>query len=184
MKQIKKNEGKKQAVIIMNGKAGVGKDTLMDYAKQYYTVRNVSSVLRVKEAAIVVGWDGEYDNRGRQFLVDIKQACIKYDPLLITNFLVQEYNKFKSVEQDIMFVAIREAAEIEKFKQAVPQARSVWVVRDTGFVGNVDTSEDTSLAHQYDYTFDNSVQLEKACKNFIKLIEKIRNTPTDLPLLQ
>jgi len=184
VKQIKKNTGKKQAVIIMNGRAGVGKDTLMDFAKNYYSVRNLSSVLRIKEAAIVAGWDGEYDNRGRQLLADLKQAMIKYDSLSITNFIVEEYNKFRSVEQDVMFIHIREAIEIEKLKRAIPSARSVFIKRDTGFEGSVDTSEDTALEHKYDFVFDNSAPIEKSGKAFVKLIEEIRNAGVELPLLK
>ena len=174
MKQVQKNVGKQQAVIIMNGRAGVGKDSLMDIARDYFTVRNLSSVLRIKEAALAAGWDGEYDNRGRQLLADIKMALVKYEPMIITNWLYAEYLKFKSVEQDVMFIHIREAEEIEKFKKLVPHAKAILVTRKDGNKMAVDTSENTLNDYPWDFVFANDEPLKKSGKKFVKLIEKIR----------
>jgi len=183
MKQVQKNVGKQQAVIIMNGRAGVGKDSLMDFARDYYTVRNISSVLRVKEYALAMGWDGEYDNRGRQFLADIKMALVKYDPMVITSWLFDEYRKFKSVEQDVMFIHIREADEIDKFKSLVPHAKAILVTRKTGLDVAVDTSESTLNSYRWDYVFANDEALDVTGKKFVELIDKIRKTGAELPLL-
>jgi len=174
MKQVRKDGGKQQAVIIINGRAGVGKDSLIDFAKDYFTVRSLSSVLKIKEAALMAGWSGEYDNRGRQLLADIKMALVKYDPMIIANWLRDEHNKFKAVEQDVMFVHIREADEIDKFKQLVPHAKAVLITRKSVQNIAVDTSENTLGDYKWDFVFKNDDALAKSGKAFVKLIDTIR----------
>ena len=45
----------KKLVMVINGRGGVGKDTLCDFAAAYFRVRNVSSITPVKELAAQCG---------------------------------------------------------------------------------------------------------------------------------
>jgi len=172
MKQVKKQVGKRgQVVFVINGKAGTGKDTLINFAMQYFTVRNISSVLMVKDLCMQAGWDGVYDVRGRQLLVDIKEALVKYDDLPL-KFLLAEHAKFRAVEQDVMFVHIREAKEIAKFKKAVPEAKTLLIKRGEDD-GCLDTSE-AQIDYKYDFVIDNNVVLEKSGGELVRIIEELR----------
>ena len=58
-------------VIIINGTGGSGKDTFVEFCSEFKNVMNISSVDKVKEAAsILVGWNGEKDEKSMKLLVD------------------------------------------------------------------------------------------------------------------
>ncbi|MCL2755617.1 MAG: hypothetical protein FWE45_01025 [Firmicutes bacterium] len=173
---------KRNAVIVINGRGGVGKNSLTEYVSNYFDVRNVSSITPIKNIAASHGWDCEKDEKGRQLLADLKTAFMRYNDLPF-QYLLNEHKKFIAVEQDVMFVHIREAEEIAKFRAAIP-CRTVLVIRDTGRgENNIDTSEDTMFDYKYDYIFDNSEPLEKTGPRFLKLIKEVMKSGTDLPLL-
>ena len=110
-----KNSGseKEKLLIIINGKGGVGKDTLCDFAAAHYPVRNVSSITPIKEIAAANGWNGEKTPEARRFLADLKEAFTRYNDLP-TRYLLEQYREFLDSQERIMFAHIREAGEIEK----------------------------------------------------------------------
>ena len=55
----------KKSVVIINGKGGVGKDTLCEVVAKKYSVRNVSSITPIKEIAKIGGWQGEKGNKDK-----------------------------------------------------------------------------------------------------------------------
>ena len=73
-------------IFIINGSGGVGKDTfvelvsteLNDTLKKFHTVENFSSVDKVKEIAIEIGWDGKKREKDRKFLSDLKNLSSNY----------------------------------------------------------------------------------------------------------
>ncbi|MCL2570078.1 MAG: hypothetical protein FWE16_02625 [Firmicutes bacterium] len=182
MAKKKKNQPeRKQAVIVINGRGGVGKHSLTSFVEQYFEVRNVSSITPIKKIAADAGWNYEKDDKGRQLLADLKNTFSRYNDLPF-NYILEEYKKFVAVEQDVMFVHIREADEIAKFRAVVP-CKTLLVIRDTG-KGHLDTSEDTMFDYPYEYIFDNTAPLEKSGPKFLKLIKEIMKTDMELPLLE
>ena len=180
----KKKGGPQQTVIVINGRGGVGKHSLIEFVADRYSVRNVSSITPIKGIATEVGWDGDKDEKGRQLLADLKEAFVRYNDLPF-NYLLKEHKKFIAVEQDVMFVHIREASEIMKFRSEV-ECKTILVTRDIGRTDIVDTSEETMFDFDYDYIFDNSRPLEIAGAAFLKLIERIKKSGNKhtLPLLE
>lgn len=55
--------------VIINGTGGSGKDTFVELCKEYvekmdnYYIYNRSSVDKIKEAAVIVGWDGSKNRK-------------------------------------------------------------------------------------------------------------------------
>jgi len=173
----------RQLVVVINGRSSVGKHTLIEHISNYYEVRNVSSVTPIKDAAMNVGWDGIKDEAGRRLLGDLKATLVRYNDSP-TKYVVGEYKKFVAVEQDIMFVHIREPEEIAKFRRIVP-CKTLLVLRDSApQFNNLRTDNEHLLDFDYDFAFDNSGTWEQSAPAFLKLIEKMRClTPTtDLPL--
>lgn len=103
--------------IIVNGPARAGKDTfvtycLAEFARQHGMVGfNCSSVDQVKSAARLLGWDGEKDARGRQFLSDLKDLSTRIynGPMKYMNDVIKESCA------DVGFFHIREPEEIARF---------------------------------------------------------------------
>lgn len=164
-------------VIVVNGKGGVGKDTLCDAVNKVYNCRMISSIDPIKQAAKIVGWDGQKDQRSRLFLSDLKRLVTEYNDYTNT-YLVEKYEEFmKDDHTDILFVCIREAKSIDKFKASVDTDVDTLLIKrpeiDYDIIGNI--SDDKVFGYDYDYVFFNSLSLEEERRNFILFISEIVN---------
>jgi len=164
----------KKLVIIINGKSGVGKATLVGAAAKELKVRNVSSIDKVKQIAKQAGWDGQKDMPGRQFLSDLKQAMAAYDDSP-NKALLQEFDAFAKGTEQVMFVHIREPKEIQKFFVTTQKSdvgtdikvTSLLVTRKAAL--NLGLAQDDELAKfKYDSVFNNDKPLEESKQDFIK----------------
>lgn len=107
----------KKLVVIINGNGGVGKDTLCEFAKDTFVIRNISAITPIKEIASAYGWKGEKDAKARKFLADLKAAFIDYNDLPFL-YIKEQYHFFlEDKKEEILFIHIREAEEIEKVKK-------------------------------------------------------------------
>jgi hypothetical protein len=137
-------------VIIVNGSAGVGKNTLIDFCKEYCEVSEFDSVGKEKALALLAGWDGVKDENGRQLLRAFKQARINYGDLptkdahsAIVQFLGDD-------TKEILFLHIREDEEMQKIKNVFPDILTVLVVNS-----NIEQIETNSAdAGVYDCEYD------------------------------
>ena len=71
-------------IFIVNGKGGVGKDTLEKMvidiaAENNKIVKKISTIDYVKNIASIIGWDGTKDLKNRRFLSDLKDALTRWD---------------------------------------------------------------------------------------------------------
>ena len=174
---IKKMMSEKRLVIIINGKGGVGKDTLVNALNPWFVVRNVSSITPIKHIAKENGWDGEKDDKSRKFLADLKQTFIDYNDLP-TTYLINEYYNFlnsKLPPDQILVAHIREGSEIEKFKSSINLPCVTILIQrqiiDEKTFGN---SHDNDVDnYNYDIIFDNNDSEEASKEKFVDLIMKI-----------
>lgn len=165
----------KKTAIVINGKGGVGKDTLCELAAKHFGVYNVSSIEPVKKLAAQCGWDGSKDDRSRKFLSDLKRLTIDYNDYP-TLWAAARYEDFLSSSADFMFIHIREPEEIAKFVAKTGGAAKTLLVRGGERVskteyGNV--SDDLVEAYAYDYYFLNDKTLPEAEAEFVSLLEEI-----------
>lgn len=154
-------------VIIMNGNGGVGKDTLCDFAGEQYKVRNVSAITPIKNLALQCGWRGEKDPKSRKFLADLKRVVIEFNDYPY-KYLVDEYEKFRVTNAQILFVHIREGEEIDKFKRYVDLPCITLLIRRhevQQYWGNA--SDDNVERYLYDYCYDNDKPLLEARDDFL-----------------
>ncbi len=168
----------RKLVLVINGCGGVGKDTLCDMAAKHYRVRNVSSVTPIKELAAQCGWRGEKDDRARRFLSDLKALTAAYNDFP-TKWLCDQYEAFAKSDEELMFVHIREGAEIEKFVLMTGGIAKTLLIRggermrqkcEAGY-GNV--SDDQVENYRYDYYFVNDRPLEETEAYFLAFLEKV-----------
>lgn len=167
-------EKKEKVLIIINGRGGVGKDTLCGFAAARYRVRNASSITPIKEIAAANGWNGEKTPKARKFLADLKDLFTRYNDLP-TRYLLEQYEEFLAGDEQIMFAHIREGAEIDKLKsQAGGRCVTLLVKRSGGVPGNWgNAADDEAENYQYDYIYDNSLPLEEAEEDFLIFLQKI-----------
>jgi len=105
-------------IITINGHARAGKDSFVTYAAEFARVVSFSTITMIKEVATVLGWDGNKDEAGRQFLSDLKDAWSLYNdgPFQDIVAAVAATIKKKGTDDFFVFVHVREPAEIQKFK--------------------------------------------------------------------
>lgn len=167
-------------VIIINGNAGVGKDTLCELAAKHFKVKNISAITPIKEIAMQNGWDGSKDAKSRKLLAELKRAFVEYNDLPL-NYLCNEYHKFLKSKEEIMFVHIREGEEISKFKRRVHVAcQAILITRkEKSDVLWGNQSDDNVNNYQYDHVFKNDDSLKAVEKQFVQLIRQIMELVPD-----
>lgn len=168
------NQSKKLCIVI-NGRGGVGKDTLCDAAAKVYQVQNVSSITPIKEIAANYGWKGEKDLVSRRFLAELKRVFADYNDLP-NQYLISEYKKFLDSDDEILFVHIREKDQIEKFVSGIDnKCVTLLITRDKTHKNRRyrNSADDRVDEYEYDYYFDNSLPICESGQLFLGLIKKI-----------
>ena len=157
-------------IIIINGTGGAGKDTFVSFCPEIEKVLNISTVDKVKEAAaILVGWNGEKDEVSRKLLVDLKQLSIAYNDAP-TKYICSMSEKFKGSDDNIMFIHIREAEEIEKAKKLL-NAKTLLITNPRVQLITSNDSDGKVNEYKYDYYIENDGTLEdlkEKAKNFVE----------------
>jgi thymidylate kinase len=165
----------KKLVVIINGNGGVGKDTLCEFAKDTFVIRNISAITPIKEIASAYGWKGEKDAKARKFLADLKAAFIDYNDLPFL-YIKEQYHSFLEDEkEEVLFIHIREAQEIEKVKQYVQTpCITLLITREQKKAqcwGN--PSDDNVACYAYDYQYSNDKKLVEARQDFIGFLQDV-----------
>jgi len=161
--------------VIINGSGGVGKDTFVEFCKNYARsykisfwcdVYNYSSVDIIKDAAKVLGWDGGKTEKDRKFLADLKQLAKEYNNCSI-KYMAKKYNDCKSITKSavtagtyILFFHIREPEEIEEFKNYVKNPITVLVRRDNTKAITSNSSDANVENYVYDRIIENNGSLD------------------------
>lgn len=171
-------------LIIINGASKVGKDTLIESIDSSFSLRNISSIDKVKKAAGLL-WNCDYkSDEYRRFLADLKKLCINYNDLPL-KYCIEEVNSFlKSYYSTLMFLHIREETEIIKLLNTLPKDLKVKTLLVTNhkieasFISDVDKPENFNPEF-YDIVFDNDYSTKdialKKQSEFMDLIKGLFN---------
>lgn len=168
----------KKQIFIINGNAGVGKDTFVklvsiemnDNLKRFHTVVNFSSVDKVKEIAKEIGWDGKKTEKDRKFLSDLKILISDYCDMPFTSMKNKVEEFLKNDEGEVMFLHIREPEEI---KRAVKEfnAKTILLVRNSVQHITSNIGDKNVFNYKYDFVIENNgtiEELRKRVEMFIK----------------
>lgn len=161
-------------VVIVNGKGGVGKDTLCEYFCKFYDGEIASAITPIKKMAKRIGWKGGKSLEDRLFLSSLKDLLDKRFDTSWT-YLANRLHYFDNDAKKVMFIMMREPADIERFtKYAKGQGFNVKTllvrrdgISDTSYGNHAD---DDVEDFQYDYIFENNAPLEESHRDFIIMI--------------
>lgn len=171
-------------VVIINGSGGSGKDTIVELTRTYFWdkhfVMNKSTIDDVKFIAHRMGWNGDKDEKGRQFLADLKDAWTKYNnganEKVLQDIIAWDNDEKILNKEMIYFVHCREPEAIkwfvEKLKMRNIDVCTVFVERQ-GIVEFFNAADQKVSKYNYDITILNNgtiEELEKICKDFANLI--------------
>ena len=149
----------KKQVIIINGTGGSGKDTFVEFCSEFSKVTNISSVDKVKEAAkVLVGWNGEKDEKSRKLLVDLKRLSIDYNDSP-TKYIKEQFDLFTKNDSEYLFIHIREIDEIEKIKKLL-NANTLLITNPRVALITSNDSDGNVYKYNYDWTIENDGTLE------------------------
>lgn len=161
-----------KSIIIINGTGGAGKDTFVSFCSEVTGVLNVSTVDKVKEAAkVLVGWNGEKDEISRKLLVDLKQLSVDYNDAP-TKYICSMAEDFENSDNNLMFVHIREASEIEKAKKLL-NAKTLLITNPRVKLITSNDSDGKVNEYNYDYYIVNDGTLDDLKDKASKFIEEL-----------
>lgn len=170
-------------VYIINGVPMSGKSQFCDFCIEYLNKRgaygiSISTVSLVKAIASAVGWDGIKSPEDRKFLSDLKKILTDWNDVpykSTVDAIMQDYTKLRNfgVSEDkiLFFVHCREPEEIEKFVERLG-AKTILVRREeVEGLQQSNTSDEGVFDYEYDYTIENSGDLDDLYNKAMKFID-------------
>ena len=163
-------------IVVINGKGGTGKDTLCNSMEEKYKIMNISAIEPIKDIARQHGWNGEKDDKSRRFLAELKRAFVNYNDLP-TAYLKNKTDEFMEGDAEILFVHIREADQIEQYKQAISPNKCITLLVKRDAVDNRplygNSADDDVNNYEYDFSFENNLPIAESTAEFCRFLENI-----------
>lgn len=157
--------------VVINGKAGTGKDTFVLMCKDILgatKVLNASTIDFVKEVAEYCGWDGTKTPENRKFLSDLKDVLTQWGDIPLKKVCQEirtwqhlwiaagEYNKA------VVFIHCREPEEIKKLCNELSTYNPITLLirRDAAeCVEQMNHADNGVLNYEYAYVIPNNGSL-------------------------
>lgn len=162
-------------VALINGNGGVGKDTFIQICQKEYSkdkIWNISTVDLVKEAAKILGWNGEKDERSRKFLSDLKDLSEDYSNLSekYISKVIEEAKTTQKVE--VIFVHVREPEQIKKLKE---EFNAVTLLIKNNRVKQIETNHADKDVENFNYNFviENNGSIIELTEKAVKFLKEI-----------
>ena len=159
-------------VVIINGKAGCGKDTFVSMCKDISPanwILNISTVDFVKEVAQFCGWDGTKTPENRKFLSDLKDILTQWNDVPLKK-VCQEIKTWQNIwiasgdyDKAVVFIHCREPKEIKKLCEELSTYNPVTLLirRDAAeYVEQINHADNEVLNYTYDTVVTNNGTLE------------------------
>lgn len=164
----------KKQVFIINGRGGVGKDTVCSCVAQYCRVRNISSITPIVEIARFAGWSGEKTLAARRMLSQLKEVFTEYNDLSF-RYCMEQYQLFSESEDEILFIHVREPEEIARLKDAIGEDCRTLLIRrdDENATQYGNRSDDEVEQYTYDLYFQNEPPLETLPERVWKFFQNL-----------
>jgi len=175
-----------EVVVVINGLGGSGKSQFctdcIEYCKNIRGVKayEFSTIDYIKTVARVVGWNGKKDEKGREFLHNLKIAFERFNDYPNIDCLnnIKGLTEKKPKTLNICFVNIREAYNIENFKKMCEEAG--YKVLTMKVVSPRESNETPEVAKEidkidYDIVINNDGKLKDLQKKAIDFVETLRN---------
>ena len=145
-------------VVLISGKAGAGKTTVAQQMLQGLPENKIATVLPfalgIKAMAVMVGWDGQKDDKGRKLLQEFGNAGRNYSKDIWVEFSINSLSQMSAVPFDYIFIDDwRFPNEYDWFASREKEygVYTVRVHRDDRLLLNSDDVSENSLPDDFDY---------------------------------
>lgn len=169
------------AIFIINGSGGCGKDTFVDYVKNHipstYKLQSISTIDPVRNMLADYGIDTyKKTERDRLLLSEIKSAIMKYDPYYSFKNTLSVFNRIFQdpyEQKGVIFVHCREKEDIDRLKKL--GAYTILIKNDN--VSHITSNESDKNVFDYNYDFiisNNGTleEIEQKAKDFCSIFEE------------
>lgn len=166
-------------ILIINGAPRVGKNTFISFLNEITKnkVFAYSSIDWVKNVASnYLEWDGKKDEKGRAFISEIKDACIKYADIPFKKVILEIHKAELSHKYNFFCTNIREPEEIKKLISWCLinkyECKTIWIRRKESELAAekfTNTGDSNYCNYSYNITLKNNSTLE----NFKKIIKNL-----------
>lgn len=160
---------------VINGYGGVGKGEFVDacienlrYYDKYCEIFKKSMIDEPKEIAERLCWDKKKDDRGREFLADLKRSIDKYSEDYLVDEMVFACEILIYCD-DLVFIDARETKDIEKLKKRL-NAKAILVTNNRVKCPECKSDQEIML-DGYDYVIENNgtlKELKQKAKEFME----------------
>lgn len=173
-------------ILIINGKPRAGKTTFCKAALRkagltYY----YSTIDEVKRLAMLIGWDGNKDAKGRKFLSDLKDALTDYNDLphqYLVKQIQHHCKKYKDTPEIfdnlVFFIESREPEDIDRWRKE-NNAKAVLITNNSEPNKQIwsNHADDEVFDCEYDYIIENNVSLKEWENNAGWFARQIKREP-------
>ena len=149
-----------------------GKDTFVELVSKYHKTENYSSVKRVKGIARLCGWNGEKDEKSRQFLCKLKELTTEFNDLSYKAVVNKIINFYES-DKELLFIHIREPLEIQRIVENF-NAKTILVNRDKAVDITSNEADKNVHNYNYDYFISNNGSIEDLEEEVTKWLEQLK----------
>jgi len=162
-------------IILINGSGGVGKDTFIDLCGHYTLTKNISTVDKIKKAAMILGWDGTKSEINRLFLSNLKLLSVKYLNHSY-NYVKEQIELFENEfsPYNVLFIHVREPDELHRFSHEF-NAHTLLIRNKNIPIITTNMADKNVDNYLYDFIIDNDEGLHEfkvKAKNFVELLKK------------
>lgn len=150
-------------IFCINGKAGAGKDTFVDFCKNFSKVTNYSAIDEIKEIAKQIGWSGEKNEKSRKMLADLKDIADQYSDFSTKKLEEKIKEFFSEKDQEILFLHIRDPKQMEDLKRLHPGIIDTILVTNNRVPDILSNQADKKVIcdYVYDHIVENNGTLEE-----------------------
>ncbi len=167
-------------VILINGKAGVGKDTFVNYCKEFVNENNLDVIVEnlhrsdlPKKALRLIGWDGNKTIEARELLVKLTDFGENFG--MTYDYLVNYLSTLEEGKSKLIFYHVRDPESIEKLKNHL-RSYNVWpmTLLITRYTEDIEPDVWGIEDYNYDFKFElNSLEYSKvSAEAFVESIMK------------
>ena len=160
-------------IVIINGKAGTGKDTFVLMCRDILgtnKILNTSTIDFVKEVAEYCGWDGTKTPENRKFLSDLKDVLTQWNDIPLKK-VCQDVRTWQNLwiasgnyDKAVVFIHCREPKEIQKLRDELNTYDPITLLirRDSAeSVEQVNHADNEVLNYEYDCAIPNNGSLSE-----------------------
>ena len=134
-------------------------------------ILNISTVDLVKQAAKILGWNEQKDEKGRKFLSDLKDLATEYSDLSVS-YISKTILQAQEDGTEAIFVHCREPKELARLKERFD---AITLLIKNNRVKPIESNHADRDIEQYKYDFviennEGLLELTKKAADFIKEI--------------